>query len=319
MTSAERVAVIGTGLIGTSIAMAAIAAGSEVRGSTSTRPRRSRGAVGPRARAVAGGSGRGGNPRVRVHARPGRRARGPRRARGAAPDAVVTDVGEREVSRDGRGRSGGARRTDRRFVGGHPMGGSERSGPEFASGSVVDGIVWVAHSDRADRPREPRSSREMDRAGGEPAHPPRSGPPRSPGRDREPPAPGRLDGADEPGGDRGSRRAGDLLLLAAGGFRDLTRLAASSPQLWSDILLANREQVTAAIDLYVARLLELRDLVGAERQADVEAAFALAKEARLSLAAKPQVRAGVAVLQVPIPDRPGSLADLTLALSEARA
>jgi prephenate dehydrogenase len=109
----------------------------------------------------------------------------------------------------------------------------------------------------------------------------------------------------------------EILLLAAGGFRDLTRLAASSPHLWSDILLANREQVTAAIDLYVAQLLELRDLVGAERRADVEAAFALAKQARLSLAAKPQVRAGVAVLQVPIPDRPGSLADLTLALSEA--
>jgi prephenate dehydrogenase len=109
----------------------------------------------------------------------------------------------------------------------------------------------------------------------------------------------------------------EILLLAAGGFRDLTRLAASSPHLWSDILIANRDQVTAAIDLYVARLLELRDLVGAEREADVEVAFAMAKEARLSLAAKPQVRAGIAVLQVPIPDRPGSLADLTLALSEA--
>ena len=69
-------------------------------------------------------------------------------------------------------------------------------------------------------------------------------------------------------------------------------------------MLANREQVTAAIDLYVGRLLELRDLVGGERQADVESAFALAKEARLSLAAKPQVRAGVAVLQVPIRTAP---------------
>ena len=30
-----------------------------------------------------------------------------------------------------------------RYVGGNPMGGSERSGPEHASASVLDGVVWV--------------------------------------------------------------------------------------------------------------------------------------------------------------------------------
>ncbi|HEY2803607.1 MAG TPA: ACT domain-containing protein, partial [Actinomycetota bacterium] len=39
--------------------------------------------------------------------------------------------------------------------------------------------------------------------------------------------------------------------------------------------------------------------------------------ARLGLAAKPQVRAGVAVLQVPVPDRPGVLAELTASLGAA--
>jgi prephenate dehydrogenase len=49
----------------------------------------------------------------------------------------------------------------------------------------------------------------------------------------------------------------------------------------------------------------------------VERAFAEAKAARLTLAAKPLVRSGVAVLQVPIPDRPGSLAELTAAMARA--
>ena len=48
----------------------------------------------------------------------------------------------------------------------------------------------------------------------------------------------------------------------------------------------------------------------------METTFERAKSARLRLAAKPQVRAGVAVLQVPVPDRPGSLAALTAALGE---
>ena len=109
----------------------------------------------------------------------------------------------------------------------------------------------------------------------------------------------------------------EILLLAAGGFRDLTRLAASSPRLWSDILLANQDAIVRAIDLYVERLTRLRTLIGSGDAEEVERAFGQAKEARLSLAAKPQVKAGVAVLQVPVPDRPGVLAEVTAAMSAA--
>jgi prephenate dehydrogenase len=107
----------------------------------------------------------------------------------------------------------------------------------------------------------------------------------------------------------------ELLLLAAGGFRDLTRLAASDAALWSSILLANRDEIVRALDLYVDRLRRLREDVAARRGPDVEATFVHAKEARLRLAAKPQVKAGVAVLQVAAPDRPGALAELTSMLA----
>ena len=108
----------------------------------------------------------------------------------------------------------------------------------------------------------------------------------------------------------------EILLLAAGGFRDLTRLASSNPALWSEILLSNRDAIAEAIDLYSGRLAELRAMVVEGRGPDVEETFDDAKRARLRLAAKPQVRAGVAVLQVQVPDRPGALAELTSVLAE---
>jgi prephenate dehydrogenase len=108
----------------------------------------------------------------------------------------------------------------------------------------------------------------------------------------------------------------EMLLLAAGGFRDLTRLAASNPALWSDILLANRHAIGEAIDLYVARLQRLRDEIVEERAGDVRETFDHAKQARLRLATKPQVRAGVSVLQVELPDHPGALAHLTAVLGD---
>jgi prephenate dehydrogenase len=317
MTSGDRVAVLGTGLIGTSIAMAAVAAGSQVRGydldpDTLARAAERSGLepAGSLGAAVEGAT------LVFVSTPVPSIAQVSVEALSAAPDAVVTDVAsvKSQVMVDVEASADPG--SLRRFVGGHPMGGSERSGPEFASGSVLDGIVWVVTPSPATDDSAVARVESFATAVG--ARPVRIEAER---HDRLVAIVSHLPqvastalmslAATEEAGEP------EILLLAAGGFRDLTRLAASSPHLWSDILLANREQVTAAIDLYVARLLELRDLVGAERQDDVEAALTLAKRARLTLAAKPQVRAGIAVLQVPIPDRPGSLADLTLALSDA--
>ena len=54
----------------------------------------------------------------------------------------------------------------------------------------------------------------------------------------------------------------------------------------------------------------------ASRGDAVGSTFAQAKEARLRLATKPQVKSGVAVLQVEAPDRPGALAALTAILAD---
>jgi prephenate dehydrogenase len=233
----------------------------------------------------------------------------------AAPSAIVSDAG----SIKGRVADEVAQTVDAsslgRFVPGHPMGGSERSGPEHASASVVDGIVWVIAPTNATDARSVATLEAFIVTIG--ARPVRLTPER---HDRLVAFVSHLpqiastslmglaatEEADEP----------DILLLAAGGFRDLTRLASSNPRLWSEILLANHDQVARAIDLYVDRLRSLRDQIEAAHRSDVEATFDGAKRARLRLAAKPQVRAGVAVLQVVVPDRPGALALLTATLAE---
>ena len=61
----------------------------------------------------------------------------------AAPRAVVTDVGSVKKPLVAAVGALAASADLARYVPGHPMGGSERSGPDHASASVVDGIVWV--------------------------------------------------------------------------------------------------------------------------------------------------------------------------------
>lgn len=49
--------------------------------------------------------------------------------------------------------------------------------------------------------------------------------------------------------------------LAAGGFRDMTRIAASSPVMWEDICVANRGEIVEILDEYLSRLGELKELI----------------------------------------------------------
>jgi prephenate dehydrogenase len=318
--SIQRVAILGTGLIGTSIAMAAARAGCSVAGwdlDAGVAERASaRSGLDPRPTLEAAVEGAD----IVVVATPIHAvAETVVRALGSAPAAIVTDAAsvKTQVVADVWSLSGDDPALRERYVPGHPMGGSERSGPEHASASVVDGIVWVLAPDD-DHASEAVSALDawVERLGARPVR-------LTPGRhDRLVAIVSHLpqvastslmalaatEEAEEP----------DILLLAAGGFRDLTRLASSHPALWSDILLANGEPVAEAIDLFIARLVDLRTQITGRDGTGVERVFESAKLARLQLSAKPTVRSGVAVWQVEIPDEPGALARITAMLGSGR-
>lgn len=72
----------------------------------------------------------------------------------------------------------------------------------------------------------------------------------------------------------------DLLSYAGGGLRDTTRIAASSPEMWRDIFVWNRDNVIELIDRYIGRLDELKRLVAASDGPGIEKDLERAKHAR---------------------------------------
>ena len=73
----------------------------------------------------------------------------------------------------------------------------------------------------------------------------------------------------------------DLLFqYAASGFRDFTRIAGSSPEMWRDISLANRAALLDELDAYVVQLARLRVALAAGDGAALEAVYANAQKAR---------------------------------------
>lgn len=70
--------------------------------------------------------------------------------------------------------------------------------------------------------------------------------------------------------------------LAGAGFRDFTRIAASSPEMWRDIVLANREALLADLDAYSAVVAELRSSIAVGDAAAIQSLFAKASRTRLA-------------------------------------
>jgi prephenate dehydrogenase len=203
-----------------------------------------------------------------------------------------------------------------RFVGGHPMAGSERSGPEAADASLFQGATWVltptaTSSDDALQALSSLLRRlgarvlvlpgdRHDELVAIVSHLPQIA------------ASVLADvaaDAVEVGGDA-------VLAVAGGGFRDTTRIAASDPELWLGILRGNRGAVLDALGAYRARLGELHEAIASDDAARIGAILQRASDARRRLVPKAGVTA-YADLVVPLDDRPGALADVTTALGEA--
>lgn len=102
----------------------------------------------------------------------------------------------------------------------------------------------------------------------------------------------------------------ELLLLAAGGFRDATRVAASNPELWLDICRENRDAVVAVLDDYRERIGALRSVLATGDEGSLRRALSDARDARKNLPGKETTTGALVELILPIPDRPGVLAEV---------
>ncbi len=108
------------------------------------------------------------------------------------------------------------------------------------------------------------------------------------------------------------------LPLAAGGFRDTTRIAGSKPQLWRDIFATNRQEILQSLDEYKTVLTRLENAL---EQADWELVtdwLEAARRLRNRVPAKAKGLIGkLYELRIQAPDRPGILAEITGILGEA--
>lgn len=75
-------------------------------------------------------------------------------------------------------------------------------------------------------------------------------------------------------------QAADLLNFSGGGLRDTTRIAASSPEMWRDICVANHENLVEMVDRYIQQLQNFRELLSKEDAPGLHEAISRAKASR---------------------------------------
>lgn len=205
-----------------------------------------------------------------------------------------------------------------RFVGGHPMAGSERSGVVAATPTLFDGAYYIL---------TPTASTDMDAyrrvhafvtslgarvvsvdaAAHDEAVAIVSHVPHVAAAALVELASGRAEGA-----------GADLLRLAAGGFKDMTRIAAGSADLWTGICLDNAEAIVAGIGGLEGVLAEFRHLVASGDADAVRGWLAGAAEVRRSLPAQwVPATTRLRELTVPVIDRPGVVGVVATAVSRA--
>ena len=225
------------------------------------------------------------------------------------PAAIVTDVGsaKAQIVKEGEAVFGD------RFVGGHPMAGSERRGIESARSDLFEDAWWIlTPTDRTSSDAYAQVGETVRSLGAKPvgvdpvahdalvarlSHLPQIA----------------ASAIVEVAAGSGDREA--LLGLAGAGFRDVTRIAGSDPDMWVAILRSNRAAVLEALDGMGSRLREVGQLIERDRWDELRSFLDGARTARLELWAKPsdgppEASVGLTLL---VPDRPGVLAEVTTA------
>lgn len=227
--------------------------------------------------------------------------------------AVLTDVGSVKGAIHAHIRR---LKLEDRFIGGHPMAGSEKTGYENADANLFENVYYIITPTAQTRAKQleqyerlVRSMRAIplvmtpekhDYVTGAVSHLPHVIAAALVNFVRE-----------------NDKEDGVMKMIAAGGFRDITRIASSSPVMWEAICMTNTEQITALLDLYIASLRSIKDIIKKQDGGQVYEFFDSARNYRDSfqISDKGALRS-VYALHVDIPDEPGTLAAIATLLAE---
>ncbi len=303
-----RAMVIGTGLIGGSVGMALRAQGWHVSGTDAT--------PGTAARAVELGAldveGEDRAADLVVVATPVNVAAdlitGILSSSDWNEDAVVTDVGSVKGPL--------VAAVDRpRFVGGHPMAGSEQVGVEGATAELFVGATWVLTPTASTDPAAYAKVRavlaefganvvavdpvEHDKLVAVVSHVPHLA------------AATLMALAAEMGEEHGA-----LLQLAAGGFRDMTRIAAGQPTIWPGICDDNAEAIVDTLDLLIESLGAMRRRVAERDHDSLLGVLQRAATARRALSAGAPRPEELVEVRIPVQDRLGAAVEVLVLATE---
>lgn len=220
----------------------------------------------------------------------------------ASTTGLVTDTGSVKGSI-------AAEVDDPRFVGGHPMAGSELEGLDGADAGMFSGAVWVLtpNAATADTTFSAVASVVAQLGADVVALPPERHDQVVAVISHVP----HLTAATLMG--LASERAeehGALLRLAAGGFRDMTRIASGHPAIWLDICAENRPAILSALDGLIDGLSAMRNVVNGNERTELHRRLVTAREARANLPSRVTRPSDLAELRIPIPDRPGAAAEV---------
>lgn len=297
-TSPLRANVLGLGLIGGSLCAALKQRGWSVSGEDQDPARTAEAA----ARGLIDSPGLDPGAEVTFVAVPVHAVTGQVRRALTETTGVVTDVASVKamVARD---------IADPRYVGGHPMAGSELEGLDGADANLFEGAVWVLTPTAATSDQTFAAVAEVVNSLGaeivalDPArhdalvaivsHVPH------------------LTAATlmNVAGSRATEHVA-LLRLAAGGFRDMTRIASGHPAIWLDICEENREAIIGGLDALIDGLAGMRAAVDSGDRRGIQSRLAAAREARSNLPSRIRSLADLAEVRIPILDRPGSAAEV---------
>lgn len=198
---------------------------------------------------------------------------------------------------------------DARFIGGHPMAGSELEGLDGADPDLFTGAVWVL------TPTAETSDEAFATVAGIVSDLGAEVVGLAPERHDELVAVvshvPHLTAATLMGvaSTRATEHAA-LLRLAAGGFRDMTRIASGHPAIWLDICAENRDAIVATLGSLIDGLSSMRSIVADGDRERLLARLAMAREARSNLPGRIKTPSELAEVRIPIPDRPGAAAEV---------